>query len=96
MKNKFILLLFVLSASLSILSCRAIFKGIVAPNSCQRCQLYNTHTNEILWTEEGCGSANVRLEENCQIKAWELSRTGYNICDMDIECETWKQSPDDE
>ena len=63
--------------SMGLFSCASMFNGAVLPNQCKRCDLINLPTNEILWSIEGCGSENTRLEEQTQLKAYEMSRTSY-------------------
>jgi len=48
---------------------------------------------EILFTNEGCGSENTHLEEEAQLKAYEMSRGSYNLCNLEVNCTTWKQEP---
>jgi len=73
-----------------------MFNGAVLPNQCKRCDLINLQTNAVEWSIEGCGSENTRLEEQTQIKAYEMSRYGNNLCDLEVRCESWKKDPDDE
>lgn len=77
-------------------SCAQMFNGAVLPNQCKKCDLVNRMNNEILWSIEGCGSDNTRLEEQTQIKAYEMSRGGYNLCDLEVVCESWKKDPETE
>ena len=91
MKTKIFFLL--LAASLSLSSCANIFNGVVLPNQCKKCELFNTNTGEKVWEVEGCGADNTHLEEKCKDKAWELSR-GKNLCDFDYKCKTWKKDKD--
>ncbi len=72
-------------------SCANIFNGLVLPNQCKKCELINNATGEVLFTNEGCGSDNTHLEEEAQVKAYEMSRGYYNLCDLEVRCETWKQ-----
>lgn len=81
--------LFLLIPLLSLYSCANIFNGLVLPNQCKKCELINTLTGEILFTNEGCGSDNTHLEEEAQIKAYEMSRNFYNLCELEVNCITW-------
>jgi len=40
------------------------------------------------------GGDNTRLEEDAQLKAYEMSRGFYSLCDLEVNCTTWKQDPD--
>ena len=81
---------------LSLTSCAQMFNGAVLPNQCKKCELINMQTNEILFENEGCGSENTKLEEEAQIKAYEMSRTGYDLCNLEVRCESWKREPIEE
>jgi hypothetical protein len=75
-------------------SCANIFNGLVLPNQCKKCELINISTNEVLFTNEGCGSDNTGLEEEAQVQAYEMSRGFYGLCDLEVRCETWRQDPE--
>lgn len=70
-------------------SCANIAKGLVAPNSCKKCEVYNTETGEILGVYEGCGSENIRLEEKAKVAAFDVMKKGN--CTIDVRCETYKK-----
>ena len=77
-------------------SCANIFNGLVLTNQCKKCELINKQNGKILFTNEGCGSDNTHLEEEAQIKAYEMSRGYYNLCDLEVNCTTWKQDPENQ
>ncbi len=82
-------------ALLAILySCASMFNGVVLPNQCKKCDVINRMTNEVLFSNEGCGSENTRLEEEAKIQAYDMSRTGYNLCDLEVVCESWRKDPE--
>jgi hypothetical protein len=89
-------LIFIFILSIGLSSCAQIFNGAVLPNQCKRCELINLQTNEVLFENEGCGSENTRLEEEAQLKAYEMSRFNYNLCDLEVRCESWRKEPKDE
>ena len=70
-------------------SCANIFNGVVLPNSCKRCEVINSYTQQVVWDTEGCGSENTRLEEKAKEKAYDLSRQGGDLCDLEVRCEEW-------
>ncbi|CAG5079648.1 hypothetical protein [Parvicella tangerina] len=76
-------------------SCAAIFNGVVLPNQCKRCAVYNTLTGDTLEVFEGCGSENTKLEENAKISAFEHIKSTGN-CNIDIYCKSWKKDPEEE
>ncbi len=76
----------------SIYSCANIFNSMVLPNQCKKCEVVNTRTGEILFTNEGCGGDNTNLEEEAKIEAFDQSRYG-NLCDLEVNCTTWKKEP---
>lgn len=78
---------------LSFYSCSSVFNGVVLPNQCKKCELINNQNGKVLFTNEGCGSANTKLEEEAKLKAYELSRGSYNLCDLEVRCETWREKP---
>lgn len=90
MKAKRILL--ILSATLFLASCANIAKGLLLPNQCKRCEVYNTFSGNVLTTFEGCGATNVRLEECAKVYAFEQMKS-YGNCDINVRCTTWKQDP---
>lgn len=75
-------------------SCASMFNGVVLPNQCKKCEVINRLTNEVLFTNEGCGSENTRLEEEAKIQAYDMSRTGYSLCDLEVVCESWRKDPE--
>ena len=75
-------------------SCASMFNGVVLPNQCKKCAVINRITNETLFNNEGCGSENTRLEEDAKIQAYDLSRSGYNLCDLEVVCESWRKDPE--
>lgn len=77
--------------ALSISSCNAMFNAIVLPNQCKKCVVVNIYTEQILETFEGCGGSNTNLEGQAKEAAYNLSRSGTNLCDLEVRCETWKQ-----
>ena len=81
--------------SLILVSCANIFNGMVLPNQCKKCEVINTLTQEVLFSNEGCGSENTHLEEEAKIAAYDQSRFG-NLCNLEVICTTWKQEPEEE
>lgn len=73
-----------------LMSCAQVFNEMVLPNQCKKCEVVNTLTGEVLWSEQGCGGDNTRLEEQAKIVAYDESRLG-NIGDVEVRCETWKK-----
>ena len=55
--------------------------------------MINILTGEVLFTNEGCGSENTRLEEEAKIEAYDKSRYG-DLCQLEVTCITWKQEPE--
>lgn len=76
-------------------SCASMFNGVVLPNQCKKCAVINRINNETIFNNEGCGSENTRLEEDAKIQAYELSRNGYNLCDLEVVCESWRKDPEE-
>mgnify|MGYP003640112041 CR=1 FL=1 len=89
-------LTFVIIISFAFTSCAQMFNAAVLPNQCKKCELINMQTNEILFENEGCGSENTKLEDEAQIKAYEMSRTGYDLCNLEVRCESWKRESENE
>lgn len=75
--------------SLFFYSCANIVKGIVAPNSCTKCEVYNTTTQKVLKTFEGCGMSNVGLEDDAKVAAYEIMEKGN--CQVRVRCNSWRQ-----
>ena len=74
----------------------SIFNSAVLPNQCKKCEVINVKTGISLFTNEGCGGENTRLEENAQIEAYLLSRNSSNLCDLEVRCTTWRKNPEAE
>jgi ABC-type lipoprotein release transport system permease subunit len=79
-----------------LVSCSNIFNSIFLPNQCKKCELINLQTNEVLFTNTGCGGDNTKLEEEAQLKAYELSRGAFGLCDLEVRCESWRKEKDDQ
>ena len=88
-------LLFILVTALVVVSCSNVFNAIVVPNQCKRCQVVDSYSKEVLFENEGCGGANVRLEEEAKVAAYDQSRNG-SLCDLEVSCETWRQESEEE
>ena len=71
-------------------ACANMFNGVVFPNQCKKCEVINKLNNEVLYSDEGCGSDNTKLEEEAKIEAYNLSRFS-SLCDLEVSCTTWKQ-----
>ncbi len=69
-----------------------MFNGAVLPNQCKKCEVINQLNKEILFSNEGCGSENTKLEEAAKIEAYNLSRYA-NLCDLEVSCITWRKEP---
>ena len=80
----------------TLYSCASIFNSAILPNQCKKCELINKQTGEILFTNEGCGGDNTKLEEDAQIKAYEMSRGSFNLCDLEVNCTSWRKEPEAE
>lgn len=75
-------------------SCGAIFNEVVMPNHCKRCQVVNIYTNQVLWSDEGCGGETAGMEDDAKIQAYEQSRLSNNLCEVEVRCETWRAEED--
>lgn len=82
-------------SSIFLYSCANVFNGVVLPNQCKKCEVINRLNNEVLFSNEGCGSENTRLEEDAILKAYEFSRNGYSFCDLEVVCESWRKDPEE-
>jgi len=78
--------------SLFFYSCANIAMGLVAPNQCTKCEVYNSITQKVLKTFEGCGSENVGLEEDAKVAAYEIMEKGN--CQTRVRCNSWKKETD--
>jgi len=87
--------LILILGAITLYSCANITKGLVAPNQCKKCEVYNESTRVVIETFQGCGSENVRLEEEAKIYAFDyIKRTG-NIS-VNVKCESWRKDPEAE
>ena len=83
-----ILLLFI-----TLCSCSNMFNSMVLPNQCKKCEVINLNTNEVLFSNEGCGGDNTKLEEEAKIQAYDLSRFN-SLCDLEVRCDSWRKDPE--
>ena len=88
MKIKVIIAVLIIAVSVS---CASMFNGVVLPNQCKRCAVIVKMTNDTIFKNEGCGSENTRLEEDAKVQAYDLSRNSYNMCDLELVCESWRK-----
>ena len=73
-------------------SCAVLFNSAILPNHCKKCEVINKYNNEILFTNEGCGGENTKLEEEAQIKAYLLSHAyNSNLCELEVRCTSWRK-----
>lgn len=70
-------------------ACTNIAKGLLMPNQCKKCEVYNINSGEVLFNFEGCGATNVRLEEQAKVYAFDAMRNGN--CNVDVRCSSWTQ-----
>ena len=84
------LLLYTLGGFL-LTGCANIAKGLIFPNMCTRCEIYNTYSGIVLHYYEGCGASNVRIEDHAKIYAFDVMRNGN--CNVDVRCTSWRQEP---
>ncbi len=89
MKNKLIYLIIIIT-----FSCANIFKEVVLPNQCKRCELIDQNSRQVLWTKEGCGGENTYIERDCKVEAYDQSRGNRNLGDLECDCRTWKKEPE--
>ena len=85
--------LLILITALTVSSCANIAKGLVAPNQCKKCEVYIENTAEIIKTFEGCGSENVRLEEEAKVYAYDYIKRTRNV-NTAVRCESWRKDPE--
>jgi hypothetical protein len=86
------ILIIILSATL-FSSCAYIFNGLVFPNQCKKCMVIDKFTNEVVWSDEGCGSAVTGLEEDAKVKAYDMN-AGSFTARYEVSCDTWTGSKD--
>ena len=85
--------LIIVGSSALLISCGAILKGAVMPNQCKKCEVIDRATNTVVSVFEGCGSENIRLEEQAKEAAFDLIKSSNN-CNIDVVCESWKNDPE--
>jgi hypothetical protein len=71
--------------------CANIFNGLVLPKQCKKCEVIDNYTNESVWSTEGCGSANTKLEEDAKIKAYDMNEAVSSFR-YQVRCVTWKDT----
>lgn len=92
--GKKILLIISLGFVSLMFSCRSVFNGVVAPNQCKKCDVINRNTGAVVWSNEGCGAENTQLLEKAKQEAYDMSRTSYDLCDLEVICVSWKKDPE--
>jgi hypothetical protein len=86
---------FTILSIITLSSCANIAKGLVAPNQCKKCEVYLEDTGEVINTYEGCGSENVRLEEEAKVAAYDYIKSTGNTS-ATVRCESWRKEPEAE
>lgn len=90
------LIITLLTVSLTFLSsCGFLFNEIFLDDQCKRCEVINRQNNEVLWSDKGCGGKTAGMEKNAKIEAYEISRNGFNLCNLEVICETWTTETED-
>ena len=95
-KMKLIRFSFLLILMASLNSCAFMFNETVFPNQCMECRVVDRSTSEVLWSEKGCGGDKTRMKERAKVEAYDLSRYGRNLCDLEVVCDTWRKDPEEE
>ncbi len=72
-------------------SCAWLFNGLVLPNQCKKCKVIDKFTNDVVWSDEGCGSAMTHLEENAKVQAYDLNAQSA-VARYEVSCDTWTDS----
>jgi len=88
--------IFLILIIFSLNSCAFMFNEAVFPNQCMKCQVVNEYSGEVLWSEQGCGGETAGLRDKAKVKAYDLSRNGFDLCDLEVKCTRWKKDPEDE
>lgn len=75
--------------SLFVSSFAIIAMGVIAPNQCTKCEVYNTSTQKVLKTFKGCGSENIGLEKDTKVAAYEIMKK--ENFQVRVRCNSWKK-----
>ena len=65
-------------------SCAYMARSVVAPNQCKKCEVINTDTNTVVWTEDECGGSVANMETRAKVEAYDRG------CNHTIRCESYK------
>ena len=91
-KTKLMRLTLLLMGILIMVSCENVFKEILFPSSCKRCDVVNENSSKVYSSEEGCGGGNVDIEDRAKVTAYDLN-AGYRETRYFVRCETWEEDP---
>lgn len=74
---------------LSLSACSYLFSAAVYPDRCEKCEVIDQQTSQVLYTEEGCAGDAANVEDRAKVKAFDLSRSGYSLCNLQVRCTSY-------
>lgn len=83
------------SVFVTIQSCSWLFNEAVNTNYCKKCKVINQKTNEVIWSEEGCGGNIANIEDNAKLEAYE-ENSERRDCAFEVKCERWKKEKEED
>jgi hypothetical protein len=76
------------------ISCANIFQGLFFESSCKKCDVIEKRSGKVMYSNEGCGSNNVDIDENAKIYAYDLNEQ-YHSFEYVVSCKTWKKKKEE-
>ena len=68
----------------SLNSCGYLFREIISPNNCKKCEIYNQN-NDIVWSSDECGGEVYNMELRAKAKAYDYG------CNHTLSCKSYKK-----
>ena len=75
--------------------CGYIIREIASPNKCEKCEVVDTTTGEVLSTYEGCGGSRTNVERDAELAAYSCMKATCN-CNIDVVCTTWTEDEEED
>lgn len=69
---------------MSVTSCGYLFREVVTPNSCKKCEIFDQFNN-VVWSTDECGGEVYNMELRAKAEAYDYG------CDHTLRCNSYKK-----
>ena len=77
-------LLVILLFTISFSSCGYLFRELVTPNRCKKCEIFDQFNN-VVWSTDECGGEVYNMELRAKAEAYDYG------CDHTLRCNSYKK-----